>query len=116
MTEIKSSRGDGVVSITASDDAGTIVGSAVFDTAASPHPVSFVLEVAPEARGNGVGRALFAALLDEASAAGIEWLTYTGPADDTLLRLAATSGAVCARRVADGTAKSVVLVPQHSAA
>jgi GNAT superfamily N-acetyltransferase len=80
------------------------------------HPRQIDLVVQPAARGNGVGTALFERLLQEAGAHGIAWLTFTGPADDALLRMAATSGSICARRVAGNLAKSVILVPEPQVA
>jgi GNAT superfamily N-acetyltransferase len=109
-------REDDTVRITAHDDDGSTIGTATFDAAAAPHPATFSIAVTPAERGRGVGTALFGRLLDEAAELGVEWLTCTGPADDELLRLAATSGSVCARRVRGDIAKAVFLVPHRPAA
>lgn len=98
------------------DDAGDGLGIATCDLTPSTHPRSISVEVAASARRRGVGTALFKCLIEEAEDRGIAWLTYTGPADDALLRMAATSGSICARRVNGDLAKSVILVPEHRAA
>jgi GNAT superfamily N-acetyltransferase len=107
---------DRVLTIRARDDAGRVVGQATCDLAGGVHPRAFDLVVAEGARGNGVGTALFEQLLVEAGLRDIAWLTFTGPVDDALLRLAASSGSICARRVTGNVARSVVLVPDPAAA
>jgi GNAT superfamily N-acetyltransferase len=98
------------------DETGHDVGTATCDLAPSEHPHRFAVDVAEAARGRGIGTALFTRLLAAASDRDLEWLTFTGPADDALLRMAATSGTICARRVKGNLAKSVVLVPERHAA
>lgn len=98
------------------DASGQDVGTATCDLTPSEHPHRFRVDVAEPSRGRGIGTALFTRLLDVAAGEGLEWLTFTGPADDALLRMAATSGTICARRVKGNLAKSVVLVPERHAA
>ena len=98
------------------DDRGQDVGTATCDLTAGPQPHSITVEVPEELRNRGIGTVLFTRLVAAASDRDIEWLTFTGPSDDALLRLAATSGSICARRVQGNMAKSVVLVPSRHAA
>lgn len=99
------------VVVTAWDEHGSLVGFASCDVD-YVHPAAAVIEVASWARQRGIGQLLLRHLIGEASAQGIDMLTWSHPADDLAARrLAEASDAVCARRVADGRARSTVFVP-----
>lgn len=100
------------VTVTACDEHGNRVGVAWCDAGSSPHPHHAEVEVTPSQRRRGIGEQLLRRLIEAASARGIATLTWTYPADDIVVRnLTEASGAVCARRVAGGRAKSTIFIP-----
>jgi GNAT superfamily N-acetyltransferase len=102
----------GHVTVTAWAADGAPVGVAWFRTGNPGHPAEASVEVTPSHRSRGIGSLLLRQLIDEASARGIRWLTWTGAADDPhATSLPKASHAICARRVAGGRATSAILVP-----
>lgn len=101
-----------LVTVTASDEHGNRVGIAWCDAGSSLHPHHAEVEVTPSQRRRGIGEQLLRRLIATASARGISALTWTYPADDIVVRnLTEASGAVCARRVANGRTKSTIFIP-----
>jgi GNAT superfamily N-acetyltransferase len=100
------------ITVSAWDEHGNMVGIAWCDALPSAHPHEAEVEVTPSQRQRGIGALLLQALITAASEHGIATLTWTYPADDVAVRhLTEASGAVCARRVAGGRAKSTIFVP-----
>lgn len=112
MTTLHTWEDDDRISVTAWEDDGSLVGLAWCEAGPSRHPHEASVEVTPARRGEGIGTALLRALLEAARARGIRTLSWVQPADDLVVRrLVADAGAVCARRVEAGRARSAILVP-----
>lgn len=100
------------LSVTAWDEHGDLVGLAWCATGDTRRPLEANVEVTPAQRRRGIGSILLRQLIDEAASRGIATMTWTTPADDPAARhLVDAAGAVCARRVDHGRAKSAIFVP-----
>lgn len=105
------------VSVTAWDEDGALIGIAWVDTADVGGPLEAAVEVTPPQRRRGIGTVLVRELIAEASSLGISTMTWTTPADDLAARrVVESAGAVCARRVDHGRAKSTFFVPAGTSA
>lgn len=101
---------DGRVSVFACDDHGEALGWAWLDPGAAPGTDNVDVQVVPEHRRAGVGRALVGELLDLAAARGVGYLTCTH--SDSAEARAFVRGVrlLCSRKVCAGSSKDVVLV------
>lgn len=100
------------ITVSAWDEHGNRVGVAFCNRAASARPHEAEIEVTPMHRRRGIGAQLLHLLTTTAAEQGVPMLTWTTPADDVAVRhLTDARDVVCARRVADGRAKSTIFVP-----
>ncbi|HVM54007.1 MAG TPA: GNAT family N-acetyltransferase [Acidimicrobiales bacterium] len=102
---------DGRVTVTARDAAGAEVGRAWLDPTAHDRADNVGLVVPPANRRRGIGSQLLQRLLELAVEREVAYLTCTHPDDIGARQLMRATHAICSRRVADGTARDVVLVP-----
>jgi GNAT superfamily N-acetyltransferase len=108
--DIEMSERDGRVVILAADASGDAMGWAWLEPATRGADNASVY-VLPALRGRGVGASLVEALLGEAAPRGVAYLRVTHPDGAAQRQLVQRTHAVCSRRVVDGRARDVVLVP-----